>query len=163
LLLDISQIEPLPLNPSGFGGFLISITTLEVKKMSIRYIFNPDNFDGTCLTTIDSNTGKIAYTQLNWDEYNAAHGSNLQALEWDDFYHNWIKPHELKLQGEWIECTEADYDEMLNILPPLKYREIKGFSTFFVGEATTGTLFQMYACKNGKYKDGFAGCYTNAR
>jgi hypothetical protein len=119
--------------------------------MTTRYIFDPDNFYGNCLTTIETTTGKIDFTELNWEKYNAAHGGNLHALEWDEYYDKWVKPHQLKLQGEWIKCTEEDYDEKLGCLPPLKHQEINGFSTFFVGEATTGMLYQMYACQGGKY------------
>jgi hypothetical protein len=117
--------------------------------MPKRYIFDPDNFDGNCLTTIDTITGKLDYTQMTWDEFNAAHGGNLRALEWDDFYLKWVKPYHLSIQKPWEECTEERYNEMLGAVPPIRHRHnADGFSCFFCGEATTAHLHQMFAHKN---------------
>jgi hypothetical protein len=119
--------------------------------MPKRYIFDPDNFDGNCLTTIETTTGKLDYTQMTWDEFNAAHGGNLRALGWIEFDRDWRCPYLQGIQKPWQECTEAEYDYSLGAVPPIKHRGIAGFDTFFCGEATTAHLHQMFAYKGRRY------------
>lgn len=51
------------------------------------------------------------------------------------------------------EVTEDDYEEMLNILPPIHWVEINGVSEFCMMEMYTGTYTNQYAHdrKTGKY------------
>lgn len=50
-----------------------------------------------------------------------------------------------------VEITEELYDEMLEVLPPLKW-EFDGKNNWFcLSEMTTGTLTSQYARINGKY------------
>jgi hypothetical protein len=119
--------------------------------MAKRYIFDPDTFDGNCLTVIDTITGNIAYSHLTWDEYNQEHGGNLRALEWKEFNDRWLAPYHLSLQKPWEECTEAKYHYVLGAVPPIQHRDTAGFTTFFCGEATTAHLHQMFANKGNKY------------
>lgn len=119
--------------------------------MTKRYIFDPNNFDGNCLSTIETTTGKIDYTHQSWDEFNSAHGGNLRALEWKEFAATQLEPYHLSLQKPWKECTEAEYNYALGCIPPIQYCGIAGFDTFYSGEATTAHLHQMFARKEDKY------------
>lgn len=119
--------------------------------MPKRYIFDPDNFDGNCLSTIETTTGKISYTEMSWDQFNAAHGGNLRALGWMEFSTKWLEPYHISLQKPWRECTEAEYDYALGCLPPLQHCGIAGFDTFYSGEATTAHLHQMFAHRGNRY------------
>jgi hypothetical protein len=116
----------------------------------LTWIIDPNNYTGNAITTMDK-SGKVHYSELSFDEYNKSRGGNLLALSWDDYYDNWYRPSQLKLQGDWKETTEEKYDDMLGAVPPHKPRSIGGFSTFFCGEATTGTLHQMFAYKSDRY------------
>jgi hypothetical protein len=116
----------------------------------LLWIIDPNNYTGNAITSMDS-TGKVHYSELSFDEYNKSRGGNLLALSWDDYYQDWYRPFELGLQGDWQETTEERYDDMLGAVPPIKHQMIGNFSTFFVGEATSGSLHQMFACMGSRY------------
>lgn len=53
--------------------------------------------------------------------------------------------------GEVVETTEAQFDEMLNILPPLKWCNIDGVEMFCMREMYTGTYTNQYARIGDRY------------
>lgn len=55
------------------------------------------------------------------------------------------------LSGGVKETTEERFDEMLNILPPLKWCTIDGVEMFCMCEMYTGTYTNQYARVGGKY------------
>ena len=77
------------------------------------------------------------------DEYRAAGYDILTASEFDALMENW----ERSLCGDWKEITEQEYDDRLNILPPLKWYDVG----FFCSEAFCGTLHSFYQKLCSKY------------
>jgi len=72
------------------------------------------------------------YKVMTWNEY-----EKMQR----DFYLN--RPLE--------ETTEERFDDMLNVLPPMKWCTIDGVEMFCMSEMYTGTYTNQYARHNGKY------------
>lgn len=77
------------------------------------------------------------------EEYRAAGYDVLTSSEFDALMEKW----ERSLCGDWKEITEQEYDDMLNILPPLKWYD----GGFFSSEAFAGTLHSFYQRLDGKY------------
>lgn len=115
-----------------------------------KFIIDPNNYRGNCIDIMDL-AGKISCSNLSFDDFNQSRGGQLLALSWDEYSTNWRKPFEEILQNDWKETTEEKYYEMFEVLPPLKYRLLNGFDTFFCAEAETGTLHQMFVSKDGKF------------
>lgn len=65
--------------------------------------------------------------------------------EFNEFERNYYLSQEL------CEITEEDYNDALNVLPPLKWRTIDGVEMFLMSEFTTGSYTLQYAIYNGKY------------
>lgn len=53
--------------------------------------------------------------------------------------------------GEVTETTEENFNEMLNILPPMKWCTIDGVEMFCMSEMYTGTYTSQYARIGNKY------------
>lgn len=51
----------------------------------------------------------------------------------------------------WVETTQDEYWEMLEVLPPIRFTTIQDIQFFFVGEATSGAYHACYAKKEDKY------------
>lgn len=49
------------------------------------------------------------------------------------------------------EITEDQYNDMLDVLPPLKWTTIQGVEEFLISEMLSGTYTNQYAKCNGKY------------
>lgn len=77
------------------------------------------------------------------DEYRAAGYDVLTAAEFDDLMDRW----ERSMCGDWKEITEEEYDDALNILPPVKWCG----GGFFSCEAFSGTLHSFYQRMDGRY------------
>jgi len=56
-----------------------------------------------------------------------------------------------KYINEWVEINEDYYYEMLEILPPLKWRSEQESSFFFISEATASNIHALYCSYNDKY------------
>jgi len=50
-----------------------------------------------------------------------------------------------------IEITEEQFNDSLNVLPPLKWCTMNGVNQFLMSEFYTGTYTTQYARKNNKY------------
>jgi len=55
------------------------------------------------------------------------------------------------LIGTIHEITENEWMEMLEVLPPMGWKDYAGFNAFFMSERYTGSFTEMYARKNGKF------------
>ena len=69
-------------------------------------------------------------------------------MTWDDFQAG-QKRH--LLNGELKEITKKEWEEMLNVLPPLMWCTIDGVNMFCMSEMYTGTFTTQYARYNEKY------------
>ena len=74
--------------------------------------------------------------------------SNYVCGEWEVFE----QAQKGFLIGEIHEITAEEWDDALNVLPPLGWNNYPhGFNMFFCSEAYTGTYASQYARKGGKY------------
>ena len=64
---------------------------------------------------------------------------DLVALNWEDFDIQFNQPYLLSLQGNWEECSEEHYWDMLECLPPMRWTQ-GIISFFFISEAYTHDL-----------------------
>lgn len=75
------------------------------------------------------------------------YGDNLQALTWPEFDAAcaafWLTPATI--------CTEKDFFNMLECLPPENWTNIDNIESFTMIEMTSGAFTQQYACRNGQY------------
>ena len=78
----------------------------------------------------------------------AAQETEYKIMSWNEF-----KEGERKhlLLNPLEEITEEEWEEMLNVLPPLKWCTITGVEMFCISEMYTGTYTTQYARCNGKY------------
>lgn len=61
------------------------------------------------------------------------------------------KLHDEALRTEPEEITEADYDEALNVLPPMKWHHLLGVESFRMTEFYSGHITTIYAKCQGRY------------
>lgn len=100
----------------------------------------------------------VSLTDKTWLEYNAFHGGKMKAIDWGTFDREYNQPHRASLMGSFKECSEDSFIESLNCLPPIKWRKLGNWDTFYLGECYTMDLYSMYAknLKTGK-------CYSALR
>lgn len=106
----------------------------------------------------------VHYSDKTFAEYNAEHGGTLVALTWDELYDQYEKPKLICMQGEFKECTEEQFEDAFECLPPKRYtrRENSEDFFFFIGECTTGTLYGCFVKKDGKYYSALRSIHTSA-
>ena len=61
------------------------------------------------------------------------------------------KLHDEALRTDPEEITEADYDEALNVLPPMKWHHLLGVESFRMSEFYSGHITTIYAKCQGRY------------
>jgi hypothetical protein len=69
-------------------------------------------------------------------------------MTWETFYQ---AQKEYYLSGEPKEITAEIFEDMLDVLPPLKWGTIDGVEMFLMSEFYTGTYTSQYARKGDKY------------
>lgn len=100
-------------------------------------------FKGSINTVITN--GKILYSEAkSFEEYQSLNPDKTFELWDDERLTNEVNKFNISLCDDWQEITEDQYDEMLCVLPPLKWRR----DTFFICEATTSNIHGFY-CKHG--------------
>jgi len=126
--------------------------------MEYLYIINPEKYNGNVLNTMPSveaekiNSTNVHYMgKTSFEQYNKENGGNLLALKFDDYFYKFRKPYENDLQGDFQEITEEQFFEGLECLPPVRWNRKKGFEYFYISEATTGSLHDLYVRKCKKY------------
>lgn len=87
------------------------------------------------------------------DAYRAAGYDVLTASEFDALHAAW----EESISGDWKEITEEQYEDALNILPPLKWYD----GGFFCSEAFSGTLHSFYQRWDKKYYTSLQSIYKD--
>ena len=135
-----------------------NILAVDVKHMSVYDFLQDGESESELLTRANDYRQK----QINsWDknrkeypceQYETYYKGALQAeykiLTWNEFA-------KLKkayyITDDLAEITADRYDEMLNVLPPLKWRTVKGVEMFCISEMTSGTYTSQYARYDGKY------------
>jgi hypothetical protein len=71
-----------------------------------------------------------------------------RVMTWDQF--EAIKAERL-LSHPIEEITEEQYEDALNVLPPMRYGENKGIRSFFMSEFYSGNYTNQYAQIDGRY------------
>lgn len=61
------------------------------------------------------------------------------------------KLHTEALRTAPVEITEAEWDEALNVLPPMKWQQLRGVESFRMSEFYSGTMTSIYAKCDGRY------------
>ena len=92
------------------------------------------NSDGFFTKQLE-NAKKREYKVVTWNEYEA------------------LKRKRYIVDGEIKEVTEEQFNDALDVLPPLKWCTIDGIEMFCISEMTDGTYTSQYAHDkhNGKY------------
>lgn len=72
----------------------------------------------------------------------------VRVMRYDEYA---LKKEEHYLERLMVEITSEQYEEALNVLPPLRHGINEGIKGFFMVEFTDGPYTQQYACIGGKY------------
>jgi hypothetical protein len=106
-----------------------------------RYVVDKKNFKGNVQSILYGQ--KCPYSGKTEREY-LSQGFVIYD-SWDLFYDEMVNPYLLSLQGEWVEISEERYDDMLNCLPPMRWRNIaSGINCFAMCEGLTYDLHSFY-------------------
>jgi len=121
-----------------------------------RIVIDPD-FKGYAQTYINED-GKCIYSGRSLEEMRAEDGIEYitpSDEEMDKLYNDYYK----SLQKEWEDISEEYYYEMLEVLPPMNWRNIgSGVNVFCISEAYSGDLHAHFI----KYKKGDQYVYKTA-
>lgn len=116
-----------------------------------QWVLRPGEFNGAAYTVI-TGSGKDSYGKTE-DDYRAEGFTVVSDEEFDDI----VKEYTEKLCGDWTEITEEQYEEMLNVLPPLYWYS----GGFFISEAYYGTLHTFCQKYEGKYYESLQSIFTS--
>lgn len=117
----------------------------------LEYVVDKNNFDGF-IEAILSN-GKSCYSEKTKEDYLK---EGLSVVDEDEMF-KIREAWENGLIGHWIEVTGQEYDNQLNVLPPLKWYN----GGFFMSEFYTGTLTSFYQEWRGKFYTSLQRIGTN--
>lgn len=106
-------------------------TEIRHLKISIKKL-ESENKDTKFLEELLNKTKQIDYQVMTWDEFENGRKKFL-------------------LSGDIKEITKEEYENALNILPPLKWCEIDGVEMFCMSEMYTSTFTTQYAKIGNKY------------
>jgi hypothetical protein len=111
------------------------------------YIVNPKTYKGIAYGYMRNNSSYVMYTNPpeSFQEYNNRHGGELIICTRDEYRDIYFVPYYDSLQQPWKEIVEDRWDEMLDVMPPLKWRIIGNYDTFYVCEAITCNLYSIFA------------------
>lgn len=84
------------------------------------------------------------------NEYSAIIAAGFEAITWEEY--------KQRQADKWLsktatECTREEYEENLDILPPLNYINYGDYTIFHVGECTTMTYYAQYICIHATKKN----------
>lgn len=101
------------------------------------FVINATDFSGFAYSILID--GKSPYTGRTIAEMQKIE-KNLIEISEEEFMRK-EQEYENSLCAEWKEITEERYNEMLNVLPPMKWRDVAlGINVFAISEAYTGNL-----------------------
>lgn len=107
-----------------------------------EWVFDKKNFTGTAKTFLTN--GICPITKKTKAEF-IAEGYTVVS---DDDYFSYLEEWENKnLIGKWKEITEEEYDDALNVLPPVAWCD----GGFFISERYTSNISDFYQKYDGKY------------
>lgn len=103
------------------------------------YLVSTKNFRGSCYSNLID--GVSPYSGRTRAEIEAQYpDEKFIEVDWDGF-EKMLKDYEKNLITGWTEITEERYWEMLEILPPMNWRNLTaGINIFCISEALTGSL-----------------------
>ena len=114
------------------------------------YLVNPSKFNGQALAILRD--GKSVFTKDKVKaDYEQEYKTELVELTWDELYEQYIEPYNKSLQSPFTEIDEERWDEMLNVLPPMRWTRTSNGEFFFCMEAYTADLHSVYVRKGDKY------------
>lgn len=108
----------------------------------MKLVVNTKEFKGHSYTFLGED-GKCPYTKKTEKEFIKEGYSVLN----DDEFDALCKRFEDGLCGDWKEINEDDFEEMLNVLPPVGWYN----GGFFMSERYTSNISGFYQEMNGKY------------
>lgn len=77
-----------------------------------------------------------------------SHAKNMRVMTWADY----LKAEANAILSKPLEEVTAErYDEMLNILPPLRWKQNNGIESFFMSEFDRGNYTRQFATLSGRY------------
>lgn len=121
------------------------------------YIIDPTKeFKGHVENTMNKDTGLVHYREnTSFEDYKKEKGNeNLVTMTWEELEEKYIIPYKNNLQKPFKEITEEDFNEMLNVLPPMRWTRFENGRFFFISEAYTADLHSLYVKYKGKYYTG---------
>lgn len=108
-------------------------------KDTTKYVIDPDNFEGVVVTSMRDGVHNDYHKGETLEDIRARDNNpNLIAVSWEDLVPHVKKYHD-SLQGEFEEITEEEYYNLLNCLPPARWKGTR----FFLCEGYTGSLHKM--------------------
>lgn len=123
-----------------------------MKNEQLKFVIDFQFYRGYCLTSLSdgmhSDYGGETLEELRIQENNPY----LVVISPDEIYKR-NRIYEQSLCAPFREITEEDYDNYLNVLPPIRYTG----RFFFVGEPYSGSLYPFCFTVGGRY---FKGLYS---
>lgn len=87
------------------------------------------------------------YSHKTCAELQQDYKSSVQLMRMCEF----DKLHDEAMRTQPEEITEADYDEALNVLPPMKWHSLMGVESFRMSEFYSGHITTIYAKCDGRF------------
>lgn len=110
--------------------------------MVAEWVFDKKNFTGTAKTFLTN--GVCPITKKTKAEFIAEGCTVVGDDDYFSFLEEWENNH---LIGKWKEITEEEYDDALNVLPPVAWCD----GGFFISERYTSNISDFYQKYDGKY------------
>lgn len=130
------------------------------------YVVSKNNYKGWVTAILKG--ARSTYTNYTFEQIQAdTPDDELEVIyDFDVYYEKYHKPYELSLQKEWKEITEEQYYEMLECLPPWRWRKIdSNISCFAVSECYTMSLhsfcLEVTTEEGLKYFSALRSIYTS--
>lgn len=123
-----------------------------MKNERLKFVVDSRCFRGYCLTSFSDGTHSDYGTETLEDLKINKNNPFLIAISLNRMYKR-NRIYEQSLCAPFREITEEDYDDYLNVLPPIRYTG----RFFFVGEPYSGNLYPFCFTVGGRY---FKGLYS---
>lgn len=118
----------------------------------MKFVLDVKDYKGYTKTVLDDN-GKDFYSEKTEADYIKEGYTVMAEEEFNVFEAEYNK----SLCGKWTEITEEEYNNMLNVLPPLKWYD----GGFYISEMTRADLSAFYQEWQGKYYTSTQSIFTD--